>query len=45
MDASPRKPWLHRIGWFILIWAASVATLGVVALIFRALMSLAGLTG
>jgi Protein of unknown function (DUF2474) len=39
-----RKPWLRRIGWLVLIWTASVATLGVVALILRALMSLAGLT-
>jgi hypothetical protein len=39
-----RKPWLRRVGWFALLWMASVATLGVVALILRALMSLAGLT-
>jgi hypothetical protein len=38
------KPWLRRIGWLVLIWTASVAALGVVALILRALMSLAGLT-
>jgi hypothetical protein len=38
------KPWLRRIGWFALLWTASVAALGVVALILRALMSLAGLT-
>jgi hypothetical protein len=44
MDAAPRKPWLRRIGWLVLIWAASVAALGVVALIFHVLMSLAGLT-
>jgi hypothetical protein len=39
-----RKPWLRRIGWLVLIWTASVATLGIVALILHALMSLAGLT-
>ena len=44
MARPPRKPWLRRIGWLVLIWTASVATLGVAALIFRALMSLAGLT-
>lgn len=38
-----RKPWLRRIGWLVLIWTASVAALGVVALILHALMSLAGL--
>ncbi len=44
MIAAPRKPWIRRIGWFVLLWAASVAALGVVALVIRALMSLAGLT-
>lgn len=36
--------WPKRIGWLILIWAASVLALGLVALIFRMLMNLAGLT-
>jgi hypothetical protein len=45
MAAHPCKPWLRRIGWFVLIWTASVAALAVLALIFHALMSLAGLTG
>lgn len=36
--------WPRRIGWLVLIWASSVATLGVVALLFRLLMNLAGLT-
>ena len=44
MQATPRKPWLRRIGWLVLIWTASVAALGLVALIFHGLMSLAGLT-
>jgi hypothetical protein len=35
---------LRRVGWFILIWAASVLALGIVASVFRALMTLAGLT-
>ncbi|MGI6852398.1 DUF2474 domain-containing protein [Mesorhizobium sp. 1B3] len=33
-----------RIGWLILIWTASVLALGAVALAFRFLMNLAGLT-
>lgn len=37
--------WTRRIGWFVLIWAASVAALGVFALVFRAAMHAAGLTG
>lgn len=36
--------WAKRIGWLVLIWAASVLALGAVALIFRFLMNLAGLT-
>lgn len=35
---------LRRIGWLILIWACSVAALGVVALGMRLLMSWAGMT-
>jgi Protein of unknown function (DUF2474) len=38
------RPWLHQIGWMALIWAASVAALGVVAFAFRLLMAMAGLT-
>jgi Protein of unknown function (DUF2474) len=34
---------LRRLGWFALIWAASVAALGVVALVIRMLMTLAGM--
>jgi Protein of unknown function (DUF2474) len=36
--------WLRRVGWLLLIWAASVAALGVVAFAIRLLMSAAGLT-
>ena len=32
-----------RLGWLVLIWVASVAALGVVALLFRWLMGAAGL--
>jgi hypothetical protein len=36
--------WLRHIGWFVLLWTASVAVLAIVALIFRILMNLAGMT-
>lgn len=36
---------LQRIGWLILIWTCSVAALGVVALVMRMLMKLAGMSG
>jgi Protein of unknown function (DUF2474) len=39
-----RRLWLRRTGWLVLIWAASVASLGVVALLFRLMMKAAGLS-
>ncbi|MFK3691038.1 DUF2474 domain-containing protein [Agrobacterium tumefaciens] len=33
-----------RLGWLVAIWSASVCALGVAALAFRWLMSLAGMT-
>ena len=38
------RPWPRRIGWFVLIWAASVAALAVFAALFRTAMNFAGLT-
>ena len=35
---------IRRMGWLVLIWAASVLALGIVASVFRVLMTLAGLT-
>lgn len=40
----PRSLWFGRLGWLALIWSASVLALGVVAIAFRWLMGLAGLT-
>jgi len=38
-----RRPnWLRRIGWLCLIWLASVAALGLVSLLLRFCMRLAG---
>jgi hypothetical protein len=36
------QSWLSRVGWLVLLWLASVAALGVAALVFRAIMSAAG---
>jgi hypothetical protein len=36
--------WPRRVGWLLLIWTASVLTLALLALVFRMLMNLAGLT-
>ncbi|MGY4501769.1 hypothetical protein ACVWYH_005726 [Bradyrhizobium sp. GM24.11] len=37
--------WPQRLGWLVLIWTASVASLVILSLAFRMLMNLAGLTG
>jgi hypothetical protein len=39
-----KSKWLYRAGWFVALWAASVLTLAVVALVFRVIMIAAGLT-
>jgi len=46
MRVPSRAPdsWAKRIGWLILLWAAGVLAVGVVAVAFRILMNLAGLT-
>lgn len=36
--------WWRRLGWLVLIWAASVAALAVVASALKRLMAAAGLT-
>jgi Protein of unknown function (DUF2474) len=40
----PRHPRLRRVGWFVLLWTASVAVLGIAALTLRMLMNWAGMT-
>ena len=36
--------WLRRSGWLIAIWTGSVVSLAIVAMLFRVVMSFAGLT-
>jgi hypothetical protein len=38
------RVWAKRVGWLALIWAVSVATLGLVALLIRAGMHAAGMS-
>jgi len=42
--ATSRKDWFRRLGWLILIWAASVIALGAVATVVRVLLNAAGMT-
>lgn len=35
MPPPPGRPLLRRLGWFMLLWVAGVATLSVVALLIR----------
>ena len=44
MARTVPRAWLKRIGWLVLIWTLSVLALGIVAVVFRVLMKLAGLT-
>jgi hypothetical protein len=41
---SNHTSWAKRIAWLVLIWAASVAALGLVALLIRAGMHAAGMS-
>jgi uncharacterized protein DUF2474 len=47
MESQPRsasRKWLRRVGWLILIWVTSIAAVGTVALVLRAIMSVTGMT-
>ena len=39
-----KREWLARLGWLVLIWAASVAALGAAAWLMKLLMRAGGLT-
>ncbi|WP_370677394.1 DUF2474 domain-containing protein [Pleomorphomonas sp. PLEO] len=42
-ETTPRRQWLRRVGWLVAIWAGSILALGVVAMMFRLMMNLAGM--
>ncbi|WP_439817987.1 DUF2474 domain-containing protein [Zavarzinia sp. CC-PAN008] len=44
MAPTTRRLWGRRIGWMVVLWAGSIAVLGVVALGIRLMMNAAGLT-
>jgi len=41
--SSPPRSLMTRLAWLVAIWSGSVAALGIIALLFRSLMSLAGM--
>lgn len=43
-DKQDKRLWPRRVGWLVLIWIASVGVLAIVAVLFRLLMNMAGLT-
>ena len=43
-DKSEKKPLLHRLGWLVLIWSASVLALGALSCLLRLFMNAAGLS-
>jgi hypothetical protein len=45
MPAAAAPRWLRRVGWLVALWIASVAALGVLAIVFRGVMGWVGLTG
>ncbi len=42
-ESDKKKPLWQRLGWLVVIWAASVLALGVVAGLLRLFMTAAGL--
>lgn len=40
---QPKAPWWRRILWLVVIYGASVLALGVVATLFRMMMTAAGM--
>ncbi|WP_420996860.1 DUF2474 domain-containing protein [Cupriavidus sp. 30B13] len=42
-NGTAPRGWLARVGWLLAIWIASVAGLGVAALLIRGVMRLAGM--
>jgi hypothetical protein len=42
-QTAPSSHWLRRIGWLVVLWAAGVATLGVVAWMLRVAMHAVGM--
>lgn len=43
VQACEKKPLWQRIGWLLLIWTASVASLAVFAMLIRLFMTAAGM--
>lgn len=42
MQQAQKHGWIKRLGWLVLIWAASITVLAVVSLVLKLLMKAAG---
>ena len=42
-ESATSRPWQKRVGWLVLLWLVGVGTLGLVALLLKFVMQLAGL--
>jgi hypothetical protein len=42
-NKPPRRLWLRRLGWLVVLWAGGVLTLYLVASLIRAIMHAAGM--
>lgn len=43
-ETVDERPWWKKLGWLVLIWAASVATLAAVAWLIRLVMTAVGMS-
>ena len=43
-ESATRRPWGKRLGWLVFLWLVGVCALGLVALLLKFVMRLAGLT-
>ena len=43
-ETKPGRVWWRRFGWMIVLWLAGVGAVALIALVFRGVMGVVGLT-